>query len=390
MNRRDAFRSLLAFTAASPLYSQSAAINTAATDHPAAADDDLMGPINLHEFEAAAKKKLNKLAYDFIAGGVEDELTMNANRAAYARHYLVPRVMVDVSTVDTSSELFGIKLQQPILIAPLGGKNLVLQDADQVVARAALASKTLICSATGVQKLLEAGEPLNWWTNSTGQPSKTSAAGFARRVEDQGAKGIVITVDNQYQSNRDRNNRNRFDYGYMQTGVPDPNEKRVPRSLAKPAMWQPHTPNMTWDQIEWLRGACKLPILLKGVLSPEDAQLAVQRGASGIVVSNHGGRQLDGVIATLDALPDVVSAVNGKIPVLMDGGIRRGSDALKALALGAKAILIGRPPLWGLGAFGQPGVERVLWMLGAELKLSMALAGKPNLASIDRSLVRKA
>jgi 4-hydroxymandelate oxidase len=142
--------------------------------------------------------------------------------------------------------------------------------------------------------------------------------------------------------------------------------------------------------VEWLRSSCKLPVLLKGVLAPEDAAMAVQSGASGLVVSNHGGRQLDGVIATLDALPDVVGAVNGKIPVLMDGGIRRGTDILKALAYGAKAILVGRPPLWGLGAFGQPGVERVLWMLGAELKLAMALAGKPTLASIDRSLVRRA
>jgi isopentenyl diphosphate isomerase/L-lactate dehydrogenase-like FMN-dependent dehydrogenase len=386
MNRREAFRSLLAFSAASPLYAQSAGTGAPDTSSP---DDDLMGPVNVHEFEAVAKKKLHKLAYDFIAGGVEDELTLQANRAAYARHFLVPRIMVDVSTVDTSSELFGIKLQAPILIAPTGGKNLVLPDADQLVAKAALASKTLICSATGVQKLMEAGEPLNWWTNSTGQATRSTAASYARRVEDQGAKAIVITCDNQYQSNRDRNNRNRFDYGYMQTGVPKPDEKRPPRNPAKPAMWQPHTPNMTWDQIEWLRGACSLPVILKGVLSPEDAQLAVQRGASGIVVSNHGGRQLDGVIATLDALPDVVSAVNGKAPVLMDGGIRRGSDILKALALGAKAILVGRPPLWGLGAFGQPGVERVLWMLGAELKLAMALAGRPNLASIDRSLVRR-
>ena len=199
----------------------------------------------------------------------------------------------------------------------------------------------------------------------------------------------MVTVDNQYQSNRDRNNRNRFDYGYMQSGVPKPDEKRPPRNPALPAMWQPHTPNMTWNQVEWLRGACKLPVLLKGVLAPEDAAMSVQSGASGVIVSNHGGRQLDGVIATLDALPDVVSAVNGKIPVLMDGGIRRGTDILKALAYGAKAILVGRPPLWGLGAFGQPGVERVLWMLGAELKLAMALAGKPALASIDRGLVKR-
>jgi isopentenyl diphosphate isomerase/L-lactate dehydrogenase-like FMN-dependent dehydrogenase len=175
----------------------------------------------------------------------------------------------------------------------------------------------------------------------------------------------------------------------MGTGVPTAGANQPPRNPAKAAMWQPHTPNLTWDYIDWVRGATNLPVILKGVIAPEDAQLSVQRGASGIIVSNHGGRQLDGVIATIDALPDVMDAVGGKIPVLMDGGIRRGSDILKALALGAQAVLVGRAPLWGLGAFGQPGVERVLWMLGAELKLAMALAGKHNLASIDRKLVRR-
>jgi isopentenyl diphosphate isomerase/L-lactate dehydrogenase-like FMN-dependent dehydrogenase len=374
MNRREAFKLLMGFACSSPLWSQ----------------DDVLGPVNVHEFEEIAKRKLHKLAYDFIAGGVEDELTLQANREAYRRWQLVPRVMVDVSKVDMSIELFGSKLEQPILIAPTGGKNLVLPNADAVVAEAALATKTLICSATGVQKILADGKPLQWWSNSTGQPAKASAVSYARRIQDQGGKAIVVTVDNQYQSNRDRNNRNRFDYGYMQSGVPGENEKRPPRNPARAAIWQPHTPSMTWDYIDWVRSAVDMPVILKGVLAPEDAKLAVDRGASGIVVSNHGGRQLDGVIGTIDALPGVVEAVNGKIPVLMDGGIRRGSDILKALSLGAKAVLVGRPPLWGLGAFGQPGVERVLWMLGAELKLSMALAGKPSLASIDRKLVRRA
>jgi isopentenyl diphosphate isomerase/L-lactate dehydrogenase-like FMN-dependent dehydrogenase len=332
---------------------------------------------------------MHKLAYDFIAGGVEAEMTLQANREAFKRWFLVPRVMTDVSNVDTSVELFGTKLEQPIIIAPTGGKNLVMPDADGIVARAALQTKTLFCSATGVQKLLADGQPLLWMSNTIGQPTKTAAISYARRVEDQGGKGIIVTVDNQYQSNRDRNNRNKFDYGYMQSGVPTEGQASKPRNPARAAMWQPHTPNMTWDYIEWLRGAVSMPVIVKGILSPEDAKSAVERGASGIVVSNHGGRQLDGVIATMDALPDVVDAVSGKIPVLMDGGIRRGTDILKALAVGAKAVLVGRAPLWGLGAFGQPGVERVLWMLGAELKLAMALAGKRDLASIDRKLVRR-
>lgn len=376
INRRHAFRSLMGFVAGSPLVSM-------------AAEDDLMGPVNVHEFEAIAKKKLHKLAYDFIAGGVEDELTLRANREAYKHWYIVPRVMTDVSNIDTSTELFGVKVPAPILVAPTGGKNLVIPNAESIVAKACGNSKTLFCTGSGAERALEGAETVNWWSNTTGQPNKASAVNYAKRIEDRGAKAITVTVDNQYQSNRDRNNRNRFDYGYMATGVPGESEKREPRNPAKAAMWLPHTPNLTWDYVGWLRGATNLPVILKGVLAAEDAAMAVQSGASGIIVSNHGGRQQDGVIATIDALPDVVDAAGGKVPVLMDGGIRRGSDILKALGLGAKAVLVGRAPLWGLAAFGQPGVERVLWMLGAELKLGMALAGKANLASIDRKLVRR-
>jgi len=375
MNRRSAISLFAAHVAASPLFS--------------AEDEDLHGPVNVHEFEDIARRKLHKLAYDFIAGGVEDERTLRSNRDAYGHWDLVPRVMVDVTNIDTSLDLFGIHLESPIIIAPTGGKELVMPRADEVVAKAALKSKTLLCSATGAKKLLDDGEPLNWWINGIGQPTKEQAVNFAKRTEDGGGKAIVLTVDNAYQSNRDRNNRNRFDYGMMSSGVPKAGEGMKPVNPATPVMWKPHTPNLTWSYIDWVRSASKIPIILKGIVAPEDAEIAVQRGASGIVVSNHGGRQQDGVIGTLDALPDVVEAVAGKVPVLMDGGIRRGSDILKALSLGAKAVLVGRPPLWGLAAFGQPGVERVLWMLSAELKLSMGLSGQPKLSTITRRLVRK-
>ena len=379
MNRRDAFR-LLGWAAASPLAARAQEI-----------PDNLDGPINVHEFEALAQRKLNKLAYDFIAGGVEDEKTLRANMAAYERVYLVPRVMRDVSQVDTSRTMFGQTLPSPILIAPTGGKNLVIPNADEIVGQAAVKTKTVMISGGGAERLLRNGEPLNWWTNVIGFRTKAIAQSFAKRTEDSGCKVITITVDNEYQSNRDRNNRNRFDYGYMQSGVPKPGDPPLPpRKPAKPAMWDPHTPSMTWEQIEWIKSSCKLPVVIKCIMAPEDAELAVQRGADGIVVSNHGGRQLDGVLATLDALPDVVQAVGGRVPVLMDGGIRRGNDVLKALALGAKAVLVGRAPLWGLGAFGQPGVERVLEMLAAEFKLALALAGCRNLAEANNPrLVRR-
>ena len=377
MNRRELVRNLMTLVAGSPLLQGEV-------------PDDLMGPINVHEFEEVAKRKMHKLAYDFIAGGVEDELTLRANRSAYEHVFLMPRVMTDVSTVSLETELLGMKLASPILIAPTGGKSLVIQNADEIVARAALASKTLICSATGVQKILEKGDPLLWWSNTIGAANKAQARGYARRVEDGGGKAITLTVDNQYQSNRDRNNRNRFDYGYMQSGVPkEGTPKPPPRSPALPAMWQPHTPQMTWEQIAWFKDGSKMPLIVKGIVNPEDAALAVKYGADAIVVSNHGGRQLDGVIGTLDALPDCVDAVGGRVPVLMDGGLRRGTDILKALALGAMAVLVGRAPLWGLGAFGQPGVERVLWMLNAELKLAMALAGMAKMSDISRTLVKR-
>jgi len=354
-----------------------------------AAEPGLMDLINVHEFEDFAKVKMHKLAYDFIAGGVEDEQTLRANRAAFERHFLLPRVMVDVTTVDTSATLFGTKMNIPLVIAPTGGKNLVLPNADEVVAQGALATNTPICSAVGVRKILEEGKPLTWWTNTTGQRDKKQTIEYAKRTEDSGGKGIVVTCDNPYQSNRDRNNRNKFDYGYMQSGVPKEGENRPPRNPAKPAMYQPHTPNMTWEYIRWLRGACNLPVVAKGILAPEDAEMAIQNGASAVGVSNHGGRQLDGAIASLDALPDVVSVVKGRVPVFMDGGIRRGIDIVKAIALGADAVLVGRAPLWGLATFGQPGVERVLWMLGAEFKLAMSLAGVTNVAGIKKLKVRR-
>jgi isopentenyl diphosphate isomerase/L-lactate dehydrogenase-like FMN-dependent dehydrogenase len=154
-------------------------------------------------------------------------------------------------------------------------------------------------------------------------------------------------------------------------------------------MWQPHTPSLNWDWIDWVRSGSQIPIIVKGVLHPADAKLAIERGASAISVSNHGGRQLDGAIASLDALPEVVDSVGGRIPVFMDGGIRRGQDILKALALGAKGVLLGRAPLWGLAGYGQKGVERVLELLGMELKLAMALAGVRSLGEIDRSMIRR-
>jgi 4-hydroxymandelate oxidase len=377
MYRRDMIRSLASLVAGSPLLAQSGK------------EPGLLDLINVHEFEDAAKRKMHKLAYDFIAGGAEDEQTLRANRRAFKRLFVLPRVMRDVTNIDTSVTVLGMKFDVPVIISPTGGKNLVIPNADETVAQAALATKTPICTSTGAQKILEEGKPLIWWSNTIGLPNKQQTQSYARRVEDSGGRGIVLTVDNPYQSNRDRNNRNKFDYGYMQTGVPKPGDPvPPPRTPAMPVMWKVHTPNLTWQCLDWLREASSMPVIVKGVLDPEDATLAVKYGASAISVSNHGARQLDGAIASLDALPDVAQAVGGKIPVLMDGGIRRGIDIVKAIALGADAVLVGRAPLWGLGAFGQPGVERVLWLLANEFKLAMGLAGVTNVSEIRKLKTR--
>ena len=213
--RRHMFENFKSFMRGSPLMAMQAASAAPTIVYPTAYEGEVMAPANVLEFEEVAKKKVHKLAYDYVAGGVEDELTMRANRAAYSRVWLRRRVMVDVSEIDTSLEILGMKLDTPIVIAPTGGKNLVLPNAETVVARAASKTNTLICTATGVEKLLDESQPVKWWSNTTGQATKTAASSYARRVEDLGAKAIVVTVDNQYQSNRDRNNRNRFDYGYM-------------------------------------------------------------------------------------------------------------------------------------------------------------------------------
>jgi isopentenyl diphosphate isomerase/L-lactate dehydrogenase-like FMN-dependent dehydrogenase len=391
MDRREALWSLIGLASTSPLWPHLISVKPQrkGTIYPPTYSGEVMGPVNLHEMEDAARKKIHKMAYDFIAGGVEDEITLRANREALSRIQLRPRVMIDVSKIDASLVLLGKKMEFPIILAPTGGKNLVIPDGDLIAARGAAASKSIyVVSSGGWKGEFKEGAAPVWWQNTIGQSTKSAAQGFARRAVDAGCSAICVTVDNQYQSNRERNNRNKFDYGYMRTGISGEDQNREPLSPAVAAMLQAHTPNMTWDYVDWLKGACSLPIVLKGILSAEDARLAVGRGVDAVIVSNHGGRQLDSVLPTIEALPSVLEAVQGKIPVLMDGGIRRGTDILKALALGAKAILIGRPYVWGLAAFGQIGVQRVVDLLRAELILSMGLAGKPDLASIDRTLVR--
>ena len=331
----------------------------------------VMEPVNVHEIQQVAQKTLDLGTYDYITGGAEDEYTLRDNLAAFERTHLRQHVAVDVTNLDTSLDLLGQKLKYPIMLDPTT-KNPILPDGDKLAAIGAHAAGAIY----GVTSALSFIDDLNktntaptWWICQLGHESKQEAQDWAREYTDAGAVWLGVTVDYPYQGNRDRNIRNRF--GDYKAGVLDPIVTGV-----------------TWKYIEWLRSASKLPIVVKGILNGEDAEAAVEHGADAIIVSNHGGRALDGEVPTLLALPECVAAVRSRVPVLMDGGIRRGSDVLKALALGAQAVLVGRPPAWGLAAFGAVGVQRVMELLAAEFTVAMAIAGAANLRAISRQMVR--
>jgi isopentenyl diphosphate isomerase/L-lactate dehydrogenase-like FMN-dependent dehydrogenase len=357
-------------------------------------DDPLLDAVSVMDFAAHAKKKLDPVAFDYLELGSEDEASLRDNRAAFDRIVIRPRALVDVHKIDLSLELFGQKLAYPILLDPAGGKNCFYPDGENVTARAAAAAKALHITNGGIDKLVESGKGPVWFQVSTGgqMRSTESMKSWVKTLEDKGCAGICFTTDIMYVSHRDRNIRNKFERMWCETGLPKRNaEGNLPRSRNPERVGvypSRSTPTPTWETFRELTSLTKLPVVLKGILIEEDARRAVEFGASGIIVSNHGARQLDHVGGTIEALPEVVRGANGKIPVLIDGGIRRGTDILKALALGAKAVCVARPYLYGLAAFGQPGIERVLELLRTELALDMGLAGVANLATIDRTLVR--
>jgi len=347
---------------------------------------------NVMEFEPLARIKMLKAAYDYIAGGVDDEWSLRRNREGFQHITFRPRMLVDVSKLDLSTELFGSKIEMPILIAPTAGHQQAHPEGELATVKAAGAAKTIMVVSTNssypIDKIGGAATGPFWFQLYAG-PDKDGTRERVERALGAGAKVICWTVDNQYNSHRERLLRDRSAGG----GPPaqassQPGRRRNAPQPRRYGLQMQFTSELTWPFLQELKAYAKVPVLVKGILTPEDAKLAVENGASGIVVSNHGARYLEFAPSTIEVLPGIVDAVQGKIPVLIDGGFRRGTDVLKALAIGAKAVLVGRPPLWGLGAFGQPGVVRVLEMLQTELALAMGLSGRPNLDSIDRSLVR--
>ena len=353
-------------------------------------------PINLLEYEAHAQQRLERNAFDYYVSGAHDELTLRDNRVAYDRRRLAYRVLVDVSERDPKTTVLGHPISLPVMIAPTAFHRMAHPDGECATVRAAGAAGTVMIlsslSNTPVEEVVAAATGPVWFQLYVYRDRKATE-GLVRRAEAAGCKALVLTVDAPQLGRRERDVRNRFHLpeglsvanmlpaGYGAVDEP-PAESGLAAYFAGLI-----DPSLTWDDIAWLRELTELPLLLKGVVRADDAARAAEAGVAGIVVSNHGGRQLDTSIATIDALPSIVDAVAGRAEIVLDGGIRRGTDVIKAVALGAKAVCVGRPVLWGLAVDGQAGVERVLGILREEIDLAMALCGTPNVDSMTRDLV---
>jgi 4-hydroxymandelate oxidase len=341
-----------------------------------------MEPINVSDYEALARASMEPATWDFYAGGSDDEVTLRANRTAFERIRLRPRMLVDVTVCDLRTTVLGTPVSIPILIAPTAYHGLAYPAAAEcATAQAAGEVGTLMVASTVSNRRLEeiaaaASGPL--WFQLYTYGGYQVCEELVRRAQAAGYRAIVLTVDLARLGRREKDLRNHFALpSHLREGNFTVNTKLSEKGSL-----------LTWEVLPWLRSLTTLPILLKGILTAEDAELAVQQGVEGIIVSNHGGRQLDSALASIEALPEVVEAVAGRCEVYMDGGIRRGTDVLKALALGARAVLVGRPILWGLAVNGAAGARHILELLRNELELAMALSGRPTIASIDRSLVR--
>jgi 4-hydroxymandelate oxidase len=354
---------------------------------------------NLLELEDLARAKVPRPAFDYIAGGAEDEVSLRRNREAYGRWALRPRVLIDVSSCNTSTTVLGQRVSMPILVAPTAFHGLVHPDGELGTARGAAAAGTImVVSAIATRTLEEIAAAIaapRWFQLYVWKDREVTAE-LVKRATKAGYRAICLTVDTPLLGRREKDERNAFTLppGIGIANVRPAGLDGMPASERGSAfakyVKEMLDPAVTWRDLAWLRSLTSLPILLKGIMTMEDAKIAVEHGVDGIVVSNHGGRQLDSTPATLDVLPEIVDAVRGRAEVFMDGGIRRGTDVLKAIALGARAVLVGRSPLWGLALGGADGVQAVLEHLRKEFELAMALSGRSRLDQIDRAMVQRA
>jgi isopentenyl diphosphate isomerase/L-lactate dehydrogenase-like FMN-dependent dehydrogenase len=345
-----------------------------------------MEPLNVWDYERLAAERLEPGAHGYYAGGAGDELTLGDNVEAYRRWILRPRMLVDVETCTTATTVLGQEISMPLLVAPVAFQRVAHPDGEVGMARAALGADTIMCLstlATSTPADVAATGAKRWFQLYVFRDEGITRELIAQAREC-GFTALVLTIDAPVRGNRERDLRSSF------TVPPDISVASLGRGGVTPRqVFEMISPSLTWRDLERIAGEAGLPLLVKGVLTSEDAQLAREHGAAGIVVSNHGGRQLDGVAATIDALPEVVEAVGDRLEVLVDGGIRRGSDVVKALAHGARAVLAGRAPLWGLAAGGEPGARHVLELLRDEIRLALQLVGCTSPAGVTRQHVAR-
>jgi 4-hydroxymandelate oxidase len=385
-SRRDAFRSLAGFLAGSPLLR---AQQDPFRDHSRVAGIEEM--VTAFDFEPVAYAKLLREPYDFMAHGADSEFTLRRNREAYDWVELIARGVTDATPIRTDIEFFGSKMPFPIMVAPSSGQGNMHPEGEMAmhVGATAIDAKMIVSNASSfpIDKIGAAAKGPLWFQL---YPKETLDANreTLEAAQTAGCTGVVVTIDVQAVSyERDLHDR-RLSTAPIRTGrrgrAAATGERRTPNPYGVPEgrMW------FEWKLFDQIRPFIKGPMLAKGILTPEDARLCIEHGCDGVYVSNHGGRSLDYAPSTLEVLPGIVDAVGGKVPVIFDSGIRRGADVLKALALGAKAVCLGRAPRWGLAAYGAPGVQRILEIVHAELVQAMAYTGRTSIESINRTIVR--
>jgi isopentenyl diphosphate isomerase/L-lactate dehydrogenase-like FMN-dependent dehydrogenase len=352
--------------------------------------------VNVFDFEAAARTKLPKVAYDYYASGASDEITLRENHAAYERIKLKPRVLRDISKRDLTTTVLGQTISMPILVAPTAFHRMAHPEGEVATARATGKAGTIMIlstlSTSSIEEIMSEATATTWF-QLYAYKDRGATMSLVQRAESAGCTAIALTVDAQIWGRRERDVKNRFRLpkglsikNLLTTGKDQFPKGEAGSGLAAYVSWQ-FDPALSWKDVDWLCTHTKLPVLLKGVLHPEDARLAIEHGAAGVIVSNHGARQLDTVPATVEVLSEIVEAVEGKIEVLVDGGIRRGTDVVKAIAVGAKAVGVGRPIIWGLAIDGEQGVKRVLDILRKEFELAMQLCGYASVQEITPELI---
>jgi len=352
--------------------------------------------LNVFDFEAVAKQNLPPAHWGYMATGVDDDVTLRANRSGFSRLQIRPRRLVDVTRIDTSTEIFGTKWKTPIIISPVGSQRAFHPQGELATAKAAASRGHLqllsTVTTTSVEEVTAArGAPVWYQLYPTARWEVTKA--LVKRAEAAGSPVLVLTVDLPGGRNTETLERFKLIDNRTCTDCHQPGLKgRLKRrpmfdGLDMTGLTDYYAPNLTWDSVRRLKDITKMKLVLKGIVTREDAALSVEHGVDGIIVSNHGGRAEESGRSTIECLPEVIEAVGGRIPVLIDGGFRRGTDIFKALALGAKAVCVGRPYIWGLSAFGQPGVEKVLDVLRMEFELIMKQAGVTSLDQIKRTYV---